>query len=701
MELLKKGVLLAATIFGVSSPRPGSILEGPAPTPVPVGRVVVVPPENFPPTAIEHFLTRDQVNFIRPGLHIVVNSVTIPDDRRPLVDFSMIDDLGRPLDRAGAITPGPIAVSFILAWWDAGERRYTAYTTRTVTTPPSSPRPGVTAVQAGTDVGGVFTDLAPGHALYKFKTAIPAGDDPTRTHTLGIYSTRTLTDLIGKNYYANVEYDFRPDAQAVTERWGAMDLEKSCNTCHDPLAAHGGARRDVKLCVLCHTPQTTDPDTGNTVDFKVMVHKIHRGASLPSVVAGEPYQIIGFGQSVNDYSTVVFPQDIRNCTTCHNVSAPEAEVWYTRPNRAACASCHDDVNFSTGQNHPAGMQADDRACAACHQPQGDQEWDASIRGAHTVPFKSTQLAGIHATILSVTHSGPGQNPHIEFQLTRNDGVAIAPAAFGANLSVLMGGPTTDYSVDPNGFRERADGASFDGTTATYTFSHPVPANAIGTWAFTLEARRTVTLDPHPNDSATVQESAFNPVFYAAVTDGAPVPRREVVDLARCNTCHDRLAIHGSLRLNTEMCVICHNPNESDAARRPPAEAPPESVDFKRMIHRIHTGTELTRDFTIYGFGGSKNTFNDVRFPGDRRDCETCHVPGSQQLSETPPPGRLSTSTPRDWYSPQRPTAAACLGCHDTQPAAAHAFVNTAPFGEACATCHAPDAEFSVDKVHSR
>ena len=144
-----------------------------------------------------------------------------------------------------------------------------------------------------------------------------------------------------------------PTAQPLTTR--DVVRTTACNTCHDPLSAHGGARLSVQLCVLCHTPQTTDPDTGNTVDFKVMVHKIHAGSSLPSVQAGVPYQIIGFGQSVNDFSTVVFPADVRNCQKCHDPDsgAAQANAWLLKPSRAACGSRHDDVNFATGEKHSA------------------------------------------------------------------------------------------------------------------------------------------------------------------------------------------------------------------------------------------------------------------------------------------------------------------------------------------------------------
>ena len=106
---------------------------------------------------------------------------------------------------------------------------------------------------------------------------------------------------------------------------------------------------------MCHQPQTTDPDTGNTLDMKVFVHKLHMGSQLPSVVAGTPYQIIGFNQAVSDWSTVVLPSDPRRCAFCHEptkvTGATQADAWMKNPNRAACGSCHDDVNFATGKNH--------------------------------------------------------------------------------------------------------------------------------------------------------------------------------------------------------------------------------------------------------------------------------------------------------------------------------------------------------------
>jgi hypothetical protein len=133
-----------------------------------------------------------------------------------------------------------------------------------------------------------------------------------------------------------------------------------------------------------------------------------------------------------------------------------------------------------------------------------------------------------------------------------------------------------------------------------------------------------------------------------------------------------------------------NPNASDAAQRTAEQAPADSIDFKRMIHRIHTGEELSEDYTIIGSNGSVNNFNEIRFPGDRRDCTTCHLEDTQQVLATLPPGRLPTETLRDWYTPQQPTAAACLGCHDSERRRA-CVRQHGPLRRSLRGCHGPNA----------
>ncbi len=695
---------------------------------------IVSPQAIYSPQSKEHYLTADQASFARPGYHIKVNSVTIGADRKPVADVTLTDDLGAPVDRVGIQTPGATTTTFVLAWYNPANRNYTTYKTRVATAAPPAPpdRIGITTNQPTSDTAcssttttncGVYKDIDIGHFTYTFGQVLPAGFDQTKTHTVGVYGRRTMpADIMdGKVYIDNDEFDFRPDGQTVTVKWDEIQERNACNQCHDPLAAHGDVRQDAKLCVLCHSPQNTDPDTGNLLDMRVFIHKIHRGSFLPSVQAGTPYHIIGNAQSDHDFSTVVFPQDIRNCQNCHEGRDPahkpsQSDVWYTKPARAPCGACHDDIDWVTGKNHDGGPQADDSACAACHAPQGDKEYDAGIKTAHTPPYKSAQLKGLKAKILSVSNVGPGKKPTVTFQMTNGDGTILDPKNLGASpsLNILLGGPTTDYGTGQappaQPFRESATGATFNGTTAVYTFTNAIPATAKGTWAVAIEARRTITLNPAPRlGPPTYTEGAVNPVFYVAVTDPSPVPRRKVVDLeGNCNKCHDRLATtfsHGGQRIAIEECDICHNPNANDSPVRPASAGTPETITLKRMIHRIHTGENLTQDFTIYGFGGAPTNFNDVRYPGDRKDCVQCHT--STSTYNLPlPTGTIPALTPRDYFSPQGPATTACLGCHDNVDAAAHAYLNTTNFGgtttaEACATCHGDGKDWDVVKVHAR
>jgi OmcA/MtrC family decaheme c-type cytochrome len=637
-------------------------------------------------------------------------------------------------------------VSFLAAYIPKGQTQFYAYATRVQT----SPITNVSATQASTDSGGTTTQVGDGEYLYTFKTKAVGQNnapyDPTLTHRIGIYGSRNLTEFdLGTNY-DDATATWVPAGGAPTTNRDVIRTA-SCNKCHDSLAAHGGSRKSVELCVMCHQPQTVDPDTGNTVDMKVFIHKIHMGSELPSVQAGKPYQIIGFNQSVSDWSTVELPSDPRRCSFCHEATsvtgATQANNYLTKPSRAACGSCHDNVNFATGQNHsPANLpELDDNLCSTCHIPQGELEFDASILGAHTIPTESATAPGINFTIVKVDNGSAGNAPTVTFTVKDNggNGISMAQLTGGSNrLALVMAGPSSDYGYTSFGANVTTPGyvsenpvpsaqCSPDGT-CSYTFTHKIPANATGTYAIGIEGRRGLTLLPGTTQQQTTEYGGKNVVTYFSV-DGSPVtPRRTVVSVNNCNQCHSRLSLHGENRNQIEMCVLCHNPSENDASQRPnssdPAQKalPPQSVNFAMMIHKIHTGDVLGaagHDYTIVGFGGSPVNFTStfasvpkgipntgVRYPAmgptgataDTAKCYMCHVSNSEAVF---PIGKNAVADTQGPLNPAPATTSACTACHFSTSALAHAVSQTDPkFGESCDVCHAAGAAFDVIQQHA-
>ena len=359
-----------------------------------------------------------------------------------------------------------------------------------------------------------------------------------------------------------------------------------------------------------------------------------------------------------------------------------------------CGSCHDTINWQSGENHAGGPQKDDTKCSLCHWPQSDTEYDASVAGAHTVPYKSNQLRNPVWHLLSITDTAPGQKPTVKFQVTDKTGAYMKPSDFASpngRLRLDIAGPNTDYRWY---VQETASGAPYDEAThtATYTFTGAIPADATGSYTVAMEGRLNTVVNAGTTKEFTWEESPTNITLPFAVTGTTVTPRRTVVDQSKCNVCHGLLEAHGGNRNNVNTCVVCHNPTMTAEAAT--ATAPEQSISLQVMIHRIHTGVDLTQDYNIGG-----TSFQEVTYPGDRRDCVRCHAAGTYTVPL--PEGTTATDWPANYWTPVQPTAAACLGCHDTVEAAAHAYVNTAPFGEACEVCHSSDAEFSVDEVHAR
>jgi len=671
-----------------------------------------------------YYASPSLVQYVQPGLQFSIVSATVGADGTISVHYKVADPNGAPLDVTGVATPGTVSVSYLAAYIAPGQSQFTSYFTRTVTAVTG----GATGTQATGDSGGSLQTVAEGEYIYTFHSKA-VNPNLTVTHRLGLYGSRNLTAFdLGTNY-ASTTYDFVPNGSKVTV---VRDIVRTpdCNSCHDNLAFHGGSRVGVAICIMCHQPQSSDPNTGNTLDMPVMIHKIHMGSSLPSVQAGGKYQIVGYQNAVSDWSTEVYPADVRRCQTCHNPKngAAQTNAWLTTPNRAACGACHDNVNWVTGANHNSLPQADDSQCASCHLPQGTQEFDASIMGAHTIPENSVQIPGLNFTLASVQHGTPGLKPIVTFTVKDNKGNPIPMSTMATgSLSLTMVGPTTDYgttnfgpdTTSTPGYVTESTVASTascgsDGT-CTYTFTHAVPANAKGTYAIGVEGRLTATIYPNTPNSQSVQYGGLNQVIYFSV-DGSPVtPRRAPVALANCNNCHAKLELHGSLRNNTTYCVFCHNPDNTDFTTRPTATVasdksqPNQAINFALMVHKIHTGVNLAQfnqTYVVVGHGGSHNDFSDVLYPtmgptgsvGDTTKCYMCHANGSEQVL---PIGLNPVTDPQGMLSPSPATTSACTACHLTTAAVAHAQANTDPkFGESCDICHGASGAYAATQVHA-
>jgi OmcA/MtrC family decaheme c-type cytochrome len=686
-----------------------------------------------------------------------ITRVTAPDDGRPVVEIFLRDA------DFYSLTGLPAAnISFVMARLEPGvngaSSTWHAITRRTEAFPGSpAPTPSDPAHLTGTGpknqatveaaTAGTWTEKGKGVYTYKFAKSLKddAGIpyDGSLPHRIGLEIR--LAPAIPAN---NPVYTFTPATNAPVDSGREIVETATCNMCHDRLAVHGGARVDIPYCVMCHESYSYDAQSGNTIDFKVMIHKIHSGETLPSVVAGRLYGIYGYGNTFSDFSDVAFPQDIRNCRTCHregSANTPQASNWRQTVNVAACTSCHDTTDFATGVNH-GGVAATEDSCSACHGPNSEVA-NLRVERAHQIPAQ-VAAAKFRYEVLNVANTAPGQTPRVTIRVvdpTSGNAPYDIKAANGpfqnasASLTVdvaystrpdftntgsgsataAAGTPAQPIRIDfkANGV---ADPAYPGGFTATATVA--IPASAVGSGIAFLEGHPAVDTDGN-GTLDTVPVPAAQKAF--AITDATPVAYRPIVDIAKCDTCHQQLALHGNNRVdNVELCASCHNPNATDINRRVAGSnceavtgtLDDQSIDFKYMIHAIHAGSRGA--YKVCGFNNTGIDFSDVVYPGKISNCEGCHLPGTYY----PPAPSAAIATTFD-AGPDRSTpagdvattaaAAACSACHNDAAAKQHMQLNTGSFdavkdassatpgvpAETCADCHGAGRPTDVKVQH--
>jgi OmcA/MtrC family decaheme c-type cytochrome len=196
---------------------------------------------------------------------------------------------------------------------------------------------------------------------------------------------------------------------------------------------------------------------------------------------------------------------------------------------------------------------------------------------------------------------------------------------------------------------------------TYTFStdikDPTKTNGV-----TFEPNRTHRIAiqlSYPNAAGeTVRVNPYFDVTFDANGNSVPVidktKTRVMADETSCNSCHDKLALHGGGRVDVQFCVMCHNPGTTDANSG-------NVLTMATMTHKIHAGKLLKsklatggEDYVIWGNQNSKHDYGEVGFPQDLRNCTKCHS-GTNPL------------TPQGDNWKTRPSKEACLTCHANNP----------------------------------
>lgn len=680
----------------------------------------------------------------------VITSASL--DGNPVIEFQVSDELGLPVVglRQGENASISFAISKLTPARNGETPSWRTYM--------RGADEGEADAQGTTYSGGTLEELGGGHYRFTFDTTLQSisgvGFRQDLTHRVGMEIRDPV--ILGEEVPGeDAVFDVQPstgDTTGIEQR--KIVKQENCAACHgtEEFAFHGGPRQDVEYCVMCHQPGSKDVGSGNTLDFRVMIHKIHFAEDL----ANQPYEICGFGcenfgSPATDFSHVAFPQDIRNCTTCHDPDDPETPQAVNVNNRATaatCTSCHDDLASdytsltNANDNHPAGSQPNE-ACVECHSETG---LVASILESHEIP--SQQAAKRFSfNILEVTNSAPGQSPVITFSVTdptRGDApydLVNDPEFTGSQTSVNMdiAWPTSDYTNVANDSGTAVTGSppsrpvSISLANGSGVLPAGVSANGDGTYTMDTSMLATpvvipkttpglgsgaVVIEGHPsadfNGDGVYSDSVpvTSAVGYFAINDSRPQARRSVVDPAKCQNCHGRndgLAFHGSNRTdNTQVCVVCHNPNQTDLRMRP---ADPDgalngvnmaavdgledrTIDFKHMIHAIHGASHRETAFVAYGFGANAHDYGQVGFPRSPADCEACHRPGTYDLplganvlattlssnatvtARSPfgasayAPDSFAAADPTDDDNASA-TAAVCNGCHDSSLALEH------------------------------
>ena len=432
-----------------------------------------------------------------------------------------------------------------------------------------------------------------------------------KTHRVAIQLSYPNPDFVQgsvepSNIRSNPYFDFRFDSSlnsvAITDPGQTRKIVDmaSCNSCHNKLAFHGGGRVDVQYCVACHNtsmPNRNALDPNEDVAMSTMVHKLHAGRLLSVSPGGEKYKI----RDNSDFSEIGFPQDLRNCTKCHdgsNPKTPQGDNWKKVVTKESCLTCHAKHKDSAWEQTHKVIAADKAAsgvdtgvasdipnskCLACHGPtnalgaanplsSANVHWNQNEENSAKYKFNIEEVVvesvptlaaeGKVRVTYSVTDPTSGNAAYKLEGDSRFNGLRLYVAyqnQIGQSDAVTE---FTSYNNNGSGARVNANQGSNNGSNR-YSQVITIPANTattlakgtarVITYGAVIEPRLNVKAGSRDwtnpanlfdcggdaDCSTTVSVSVQNTAKDFALT-GDLKPRRQIVSNEKCSACHSTL-----------------------------------------------------------------------------------------------------------------------------------------------------------------
>ncbi|MBK9518739.1 MAG: hypothetical protein IPO09_15600 [Anaeromyxobacter sp.] len=433
--------------------------------------------------------------------------------------------------------------------------------------------------------------------------------------------------------------------------------------------------------------------------------------------------------------SVGFPGFMQNCSVCHNVATGSqslAAIVSRPPTYQLCISCHDGwtgFGMDTGNLALHSGFTATTSCAGCHNGAVSQKttladfhnglvtaragviWDGddqSVEVGKTIRMAITSVtpaAGPPAT-LAITwtaeqDTGAG---FVAVNPCNTDFAGGAPVFFGATASAATGATASNLSIlrayaqandwvnagigsspgQPGGaVNVTATNTSCAGNLATTTVTPEVTSATLA--IVSVQGKPQVRFAPAAGTThEIIQVRSPSPVFEFVPASGAPAPtvRRNIVDIAKCNACHEgSMYQHGGNRVDSiDLCEMCHNPAANEQNNRinmglVAAETydglPGQSYDLRNMVHRIHsagqTGVPLVyyRTNGVYFFGTDAALAAVPSWPGS--GCQVVAgsgAPSAATGTQCDPANTAAVTKNHNYISIHYPRSLAdCAACH--------------------------------------